>query len=172
MSRILLSVTATIAGLACCSASSVTAGPCGSRRQPPDDAAPRPPGPAPARPRSDDRIPDAAGSAHTVSKAAAPAAPAASTRAYTGTAVTTLYGTVQVKVTVVGTKITNVSFAADLDGPSPDRRGRIPLQRDTGRAERPDRRGLRRVVHECGLRGVPAERPRPGPRLAAPSWPR
>lgn len=50
-------------------------------------------------------------SSSSTPKSSTSSAPAATTRQITGTAVTTQYGVVQVKITVSGTKITDVGFA-------------------------------------------------------------
>ena len=98
----------------------------------------------------------------------APSSSAPTTSAsYTGTAVRTRYGIVQVKVAVSGSKITNVSFV-QLDrvrrplAADQLRRRADPVARDPQRPEREDRHRFRRDLHQRRLRAVVAERARSG----------
>lgn len=78
------------------------------------------------RPSSSSSVPDATASATSAPPDPTPSAttstPSSSTRSYTGTAVDTRYGIVQVQITMSGNKITDASFVqlTSRDGRSAD----------------------------------------------------
>ncbi len=91
----------------------------------------------------------------------------------TGAAWPTIYGPVQVRITVSGGKVIAAS-AIEYPTGTPQRRAdqRLrdpPAQRRGGRGRRrPGRLGLRRHLHLTGLRRLAAERPRQGQGLLTP----
>ena len=105
------------------------------------------------------------GATPTPTSSSSGSAPASTS--YTGTAVHTRYGIVQVKVVVSGSKITNVSFVqlTAFDGRSQQINSDaapILLARNPQRSDREDRYRVGCDLHERRVRAVAAERARSG----------
>lgn len=95
-----------------------------------------------------------------------PSAPTAA-KTVTGTAAQTRYGPVQVQITVQDEKVTNVSVVEYPNNNGRDQEINSSAlsnsgQRNRQNADRQDRHGLRRHVHQPGLPHLAAERARPG----------
>ena len=109
----------------------------------------------------------AAAPAPTATASPTPKAQSSATKTYTGDAVDTRWGPVQVQITVTGGKITAAQAVQYPNGNGRDAEinGYAAAGAEPGggaEAERPDRHGLRRHRHQRRLPPVAAVGPRPG----------